>query len=67
MNDKIEHEVIANHISSLSLICAANPYKILDLLSGYLFDEKELDIIHRILIYRKDYDDTIPERMRTIL
>lgn len=44
---EIEYAVAKNLIKSLSLICAANPEKIIDLLTGYLWDEEEAGDVKR--------------------
>jgi len=41
MNKEREYGMIAHIASILGLMCAANPEKIIDLLTGYLFDEEE--------------------------
>ena len=39
--DEREHRTIAHVISTLSVVCAARPEIIMDLLTGYLFDDEE--------------------------
>lgn len=49
MDDETEYYVIANIIKSLTRICAANSEKVVDLLTGYLWTEKEATGIKRYL------------------
>lgn len=44
-----EYQVIANAILTISTMCAANPAKTIDLLTGYLFDEEEASDIKILL------------------
>lgn len=37
----IEYAVIANAVATLSVLCAADRHKIIDLLTGHLWDEEE--------------------------
>lgn len=39
--EQIEHATIKNTVRTLSVMCAANEDKIVDLLTGYLWDEEE--------------------------
>lgn len=43
--NEIEYAVIKNTVSILAVMCAANPNKIIDLLTGYLWDEEEAGAI----------------------
>ena len=45
--DEREYAVIANAVGILSIMCAANRDKIVDLLTGYLWDEEEAGSIKR--------------------
>jgi len=48
MNEKeIEYAVISNLINSLCCLCAANKNEVIDLLTGYLWDEEEARDIKR--------------------
>jgi hypothetical protein len=38
---EIEYAVISNAVDTLSVLCAGNRDKIIDLLIGYLWDEEE--------------------------
>jgi hypothetical protein len=38
---EIEHAVISNAVDTLSVLCAGSRDKIIDLLTGYLWDEEE--------------------------
>jgi hypothetical protein len=38
---EIEHAVISNAVDTLSVLCAGNRDMIIDLLTGYLWDEEE--------------------------
>jgi hypothetical protein len=41
MNENQEYKVIHNTVSTLAVMCAGDITKIIDLLTGYLWDEKE--------------------------
>jgi hypothetical protein len=41
MKKKYEYILICNVISTLAIICAASPEKIIRILTGYLWDEEE--------------------------
>ncbi len=45
--EEIEYKVINNCISTLAVICTADFNKIMDLLTGYLWDEEEAGGIKR--------------------
>ena len=45
-----EYDIIKHLICSLSLMCAGSPNKITDLLTGYLWDKDESEIIKKALI-----------------
>lgn len=47
MKKEIEYAVIKNMISSLAVMCAADEDKIIELLTGYLWDEEEAGSISR--------------------
>jgi len=38
---QIEYAVIKNAINTLAVVCTANKDKIIDILTGYLWDEEE--------------------------
>lgn len=44
---EIEYAVISNCINTLSVVCAGDRNKIIDILTGYLFDEEEAGSIKR--------------------
>ena len=43
----IEYAVIKNIVKVLAVMCTANPEKIIDILTGYLWDEEEAGYIKR--------------------
>lgn len=43
----IEYAVIKNLVRALAVICAANPEPIIDLLTGYLWDDEEAEGIKK--------------------
>ena len=50
MNDKqqqCEYRTVSYLVSTLANICAASPNKIIDQLTGYLWDEEEAEEIKR--------------------
>ncbi len=47
--NEIEYITIANMINTLSVMCAADEIKILDLISGYLFTDDETVAIKHLL------------------
>jgi len=47
--EEIEHGTIAHLVEILALMCAANPEKIIELLTGYLWDEEEAAQIEQAL------------------
>jgi len=46
---QIEYRTIAHLVEILALMCAASPEKIIELLTGYLFDEEEAALIEQAL------------------
>ena len=50
----VEYKTIAHLVSILGLMCAASPDKIIDLLTGYLFDEEEAGQIKQALTGESD-------------
>lgn len=50
-----DYKVIANCIETLSVICATNPDKVIDKLTGYGWDEEESVKIKAML--KGDYDE----------
>jgi hypothetical protein len=45
-----EYDIIKHLICSLSLMCAASPNKVTDLLTGYLWDKEESELIKKALV-----------------
>jgi hypothetical protein len=45
--EEIEYAVIANAVDTLSILCAGDRDKIIDLLTGYLWDEEEASWIKK--------------------
>jgi len=45
-----EYDIIKHLICALSLMCAASPNKVTDLLTGYLWDEEEAEFIKKALV-----------------
>ena len=43
--EEIEYAVIANTVDTLSVLCTADREKIIDILTGYLWDEEEAGLI----------------------
>ena len=54
--EEVEYGIIAHLVSILALMCRANPEKIIDLLTEYLFDEEESGRIKQAL---KDSDSEL--------
>lgn len=42
-----DYKIIKNAVNILSITCCANPDKIIELLTGYLWDEEEVGEIKR--------------------
>ena len=49
MQNDTDCQILAKQIEMMSLICAGNPHKVVDLITGYLWDEKEADNIKRYI------------------
>lgn len=45
--EEIEYAVLKNAIRTLCVVCAGSEDKVIDLLTGYLFDEEEAGSIKR--------------------
>ena len=45
-----EYDIIKHLICSLSLMCAGSPNKVTDLLTGYLWDKDEAEMIKKALV-----------------
>jgi hypothetical protein len=50
MNEQQECQVVGHLVSALSVMCASNPDKVIDLLTGYLWSEEEAGRIKKAII-----------------
>lgn len=44
-----EYRAVAHLVNALATMCAASPTKVVDLLSGYLWDDAETDILNKLV------------------